>query len=412
MDLKARFIENYDLLANKTHATQKDIVFSNKKYNSLALFSLITALTNSSMLVFGEYGTGKTSIVQGAVSIINSIPKHLVESYSIKGNTEITTEDIIGRPHMGKLNLGEEKVIWSNFVNAPAKVVDELNRIPEFKQNLLLQGMQSNQWSYLNETKKTGKTAWFATLNYKDFGNFNVIPPLLDRFDLALESKSPSINNSRLIINTEEYQDSHIPQSKETSVLFKDFIKQEYGVRLLDFSEKNKIREQIKNQLLSKNAYLLLDVILSELATCQVYGAKRSTEDCMSGCHYSGYACNKIKNPLSIRTTKALTNISKAISWLEGKNYADDLLLNQLLPYVAWHKIGLKDQFLLGFENERQNKLELHATKVLSNNIYSRFKEIHKKQTQMVSLIVEDKFSEAFNLAKEMDHPVFKEYLK
>src|SRR5690606_27298599 len=120
---------------------------------------------------------------------------------SIKGHPELSFEQLIGRPDLGLLNTGKEKVLWSDFIQSPSKVIDEINRIPESKQNILLTGMQNNSWSFLNDYFISKESAWFATANYKDSGNFSIIPPLLDRFDLCLESKSPDINIARILRN-------------------------------------------------------------------------------------------------------------------------------------------------------------------------------------------------------------------
>ena len=49
----------------------------------------------------------------------------------VGGHPEQTEEKIVGRPDLGKLNQGQEEVVWSSFVQLPVKIVDEINKAKE-----------------------------------------------------------------------------------------------------------------------------------------------------------------------------------------------------------------------------------------------------------------------------------------
>ncbi len=90
-------------------------------------------------------------------------------------------------------------VIWSLFARLPVKIVDEINRLPETKQSLVLDGVERGKWECLNQSLINDEFCLFATANYQDQGTNTLVPPLLDRFDVILESKHPGANIASLI---------------------------------------------------------------------------------------------------------------------------------------------------------------------------------------------------------------------
>ena len=87
----------------------------------------------------------------------------------MSGHPEQTEEKIVGRPNLGKLNQGEV-VVWSTFARLPVKIVDEINRLPETKQSLILDGLERGKWEYLNQGLINDEFCLFATANYQDQG--------------------------------------------------------------------------------------------------------------------------------------------------------------------------------------------------------------------------------------------------
>ena len=86
-------------------------------------------------------------------------------------------------------------MIWSYFSMLPAKIVDEINRLPETKQSSSSgDGIDRGKWEYLNSSIINEEFCLFATANYQDRGSHTIIAPLLDRFDVMVESKHPGAN--------------------------------------------------------------------------------------------------------------------------------------------------------------------------------------------------------------------------
>jgi len=74
--------------------------------------------------------------------------------------------------------------------------------MPESNQAVVLNGVDRGEWNYLNDFISTGPQPFFATCNYADRGNNGLIPPILDRFDVAVESRFPGVANVLHIAQT------------------------------------------------------------------------------------------------------------------------------------------------------------------------------------------------------------------
>jgi MoxR-like ATPase len=424
---RQKFLENYEFIKKNIYLCNSDLNIGKQKFNQALLFGMLSASLKGKTLYVGEYGLGKTTLSETISSVMNSIPLSIISNSSIKGQPELSYEQMIGRPDLGLLNKGTEKVIWSNFVKLPSKVVDEINRIPESKQNILLTGMQSNSWNFLNETYVSESSSWFATANYKDSGNYSIIPPLLDRFDLCLESKNPNINISRILRNKDtdlisypkflsklnNHNTDFNLNLEKIKLDFRNDVKKDYDLDLLTDVDLNNVSNQITNIGFSQETNLFLDLLLAEFSSCSYYGSKRSSDSCPSGCHYNTYSCSKISSPLSVRTQKALSTYSKALAWIDNKANVELDHVLKVAPLVMWHKSFIKEEYSLNKDQDkREDPLNLHITNELVRDVNKRFKSLKAHQEEIITYILNKDFVKATTKAKTMDHPVFDQYVK
>ncbi|MEM4637881.1 MAG: hypothetical protein QXK76_02560 [Candidatus Woesearchaeota archaeon] len=433
MNLQEKVWNIYSYIKENIYLCRPDIIVSDYSLNSTLLFGILTSLVNGKQLIYGEYGLGKTTSSENIICMLYGFPKEVVLASSIKGNPEQTEEKMIARPHLGDLNKGIENVIWSDFVLIGPKIIDELNRMPASKQNILLEGTDRGIWKYLNELLKNDSLAIYSTSNYKDSGNTDIIPPLLDRFDIAVESKHPGINNLRLrrclpkadLLYDKEISDKIfelLSQEKDyhnlndkIKILRNEYLsklRERTNIELLNIEEYAEIREIISNMRLSRDANLFYDLFTSELTTCQVFGQKRSNENCKEGCQYSAYMCNKITNCISVRTDSSIKNYSAALSWLFGKKEITVEHLSAVLPYNLWHKIKFKEEYLDEFSVlERKDPLPLFVAKQSVETMRKRFVDLKSVQEEMIKSLIKKDFETAKKIAENTDHPVIREYL-
>jgi hypothetical protein len=350
----------------------------------------------------------------------------------VSGHPEQTEEKIVGRPDLGKLNQGEEVVIWSLFARLPVKIVDEINRLPETKQSLVLDGVERGKWEYLNQSFINDEFCLFATANYQDQGTNTLVPPLLDRFDVILESKHPGANIASLI-GQEASRESilrHVPSEMDfLEVLRQDYngqpasleqarkrfakeIQQQCGLSLLTPSERKAIRHEIATMEVDLAANAFVRMALSELSFCCKYGQKRSGEVCDDGCHYSGYLCYQITNCASNRLPNSIYRYARTLAWWLGDNRVDVEHVRLILPYAIAHRIQWRESYLLMRERERRSEpLQLHAARQATGEIFRRFHEQRHEIMQALSTAAHI-MDDADFIPPQGDHPLYADILR
>lgn len=183
-------------IEDNLYYNRPDLEIRGESFNASLLLSVLTGLVGGKALVVGEPGLGKTTSAEYVGALLYRLPLGAVWEAEVSGHPEQTEEKIVGRPNLGELNQGREKVVWSAFAQLPVKIVDEINRLPETKQSLILNGIDRGHWTYLNAMLVNDEFALFATANYQDRGTNTLVPPLMDRFDVMVESKHPGPNLS------------------------------------------------------------------------------------------------------------------------------------------------------------------------------------------------------------------------
>jgi MoxR-like ATPase len=192
MDITDKFNKACDYLQTSYFVSLSDnYQLGAKAFPAPIVFSMLAGLLNGKILTIGVPGSGKTTVEEAVGSICYNLPIKTVRASILHGSGDQTEEKMIGRPDLAYLHRGEkseEKVVWSNFANIPGpKIIDEVNRLPPAKQNVLLDVIDRGNFCYLNEVLPQDEMSVFATSNYPDAGNTVLIDPLRDRFDMSIE---------------------------------------------------------------------------------------------------------------------------------------------------------------------------------------------------------------------------------
>ena len=141
-ECRGKIRDMYAFISERLYFNRPDLSVQGESANATLLLSLLTALIGGKALIIGEPGLGKTTAAEYICSLLYCLPLGVIWSGEVSGHPEQTEEKIVGRPNLGKLNQGEEVVVWSTFARLPVKIVDEINRLPETKQSLILDGLE------------------------------------------------------------------------------------------------------------------------------------------------------------------------------------------------------------------------------------------------------------------------------
>ena len=427
-------MEIYQFINDHLYFNRPDIEIKGERYNSAILFSLLTALNRGKELIIGEPGLGKTTSAEFICSLIYQFPLGVIWGSEVSGHPEQTEEKIIGRPDLGKLNRGEEDVVWTNFSQIPVKIVDEVNRLPETKQSMILDGVDRGNWEYLNEMIINDEYCLFATANYQDGGTNTIIAPLVDRFDAMVESRYPGAHLAFLIgkakrkdhilrhpkyekdlyrvLKSKVAYEKKIPKLEEICNAFGEYVYEALGIKPLQRQERDQIRAEMESLEMDLDASAFTRMLLTEFSFCERYGQKRVVENCEEGCHYTGYLCHEIKNCASNRLPTSIKQYAQGLAWLLGDSEIDIEHVKSILPYTLAHRVQWRDEILSQKERaKRDDPFPIFLAKEAVRMVSQRFRE--QSEHLKDALAIGSRIFQGERLEPlEGDHPVYVEIKK
>lgn len=429
----------YDVITSRFYLGDETLQVGEKSYEPVSLLGLFTLILNGRELVFGEYGSGKTTSSERISSLLMGLPLQFVQATTIHGHPEQTEEKIKATLDLAALEReGDEVVKWKVTPFSPTIVIDEINRLPVGKQNMLLNEVDRNIWNYRGDTLffKHDKS-FFATINYQDTGATSLIPPMLDRFDVAVETGRLHPIRKRLIrrgVKDEVLEDREFSQKMvnyivENAVsqnlyeltkyvnecrnefrqkLEERFIEEGFNLHIPKLDELEKVREDIANTEVSDDVDLFLDYIGQEIH-CQL-GLNKDSSKC-SGCHYANYICSNLYS-ISGRAEKSLLKYAKALAWLNNEEVDLEHLL-AIIPYVLWHRSAVNDELLSRIRDvEKESSDKVYAVEEIVNSAKDRWYEHRDYQIEAYRSIQKGEYSRAKEVAEKINHPFFKSLVR
>ena len=399
--------EVYSWIRDNLYRTHEDFRFRGRRFNGALLFSIFAFILRENVLLLGEYGAGKTTVAEVLGSLLAGFPLSAIVQAEVRASPDITEEKIIARVDIGKLNQGIEKVVWAAFVKSPVHIVDELPRMPEIRQSLLLEGIRTGVWTYLGQLLRTGRTSLFSTANWEEFGggSFDLSPALRDRFAVAVEAGYPGPSTALEITHfrTEErarklgldYAASdamHLlatpydPDALEAfSAEFKANLGQR-GIPTLSREELQTAEQEISGMPVTDEANLFLQVMISSLNFCVLTGEKRSARfgtgvirrDCPADCKFADTACSRIVSGGSRRKERAIRAMAQALAWFVGEPTVNAEHVVTVAPFCIWHRSTFGSSFLSSLRHEpRRLPLQLEAARHWATELYDEFEDRH-----------------------------------
>jgi len=375
-----------DILEGIEFTTPK---LEDRKVYLVETLAVVNALIDrGTMLLYGGHGGGKTTLAKYLGQIFYRLSKDEIEDCILRGHPQLTEEKILGSLDIaqltGRKGLNKKMnvdVIWNEFVDSEWKIIDELNRLSPYAQNILLSLLAESSVKYHNESKRLPNFSLYATMNPKDEGNFIMSLPFLDRFALALPITMPDYES----LSTIGKKDKSSKQD-DLSTYLKDF----------DLKE---VQDEIRNIKYTEEAELFINFIISSYRLCDRISKESNDstsvdKDLCKGCHFNAEkkVCKKIIHPLSVRVKEDLYRYGKALTWFLGDNEVEPYHIATLAPYMIWHRSSLSKVFKNKFAESQSNNhlfttnIDLDTTKKIISEIEEEFdgiKEYLKKFAQI-----------------------------
>ncbi|GAB4318073.1 MAG: hypothetical protein Kow0069_21100 [Promethearchaeota archaeon] len=296
---------------------------------------------NSALLLVGGHGGGKTSLVKLMGRMFTGMRLEEVERGIVRGHPQLTEEKLIATLRIAKLmKEGVEEVVWRDFVTHFWKIIDEVNRLTAYAQDMLLSLLAEGRVKYYDAVRPTTPYCLFATINPKDVGTHELSLPFLDRFGMAIPISMPTSHDLSIILGGRDEK-------------FAGYDELVQVPQVMTQNELMSVWYHVDRVECTTEAKNFIHAILREFSLCTRVDKgnsdrlKPGTGLC-SGCHFNvkKLVCNKVQSILSVRVAKDLQRYSKALAWLLGLSRVDTQVVATIAPYVINHRSKFVDREL------------------------------------------------------------------
>lgn len=383
-----------------------------RKVYLVETLAVVNALVErGTMMLYGGHGGGKTTLSKYLGQIFCQLTKEKIEDCILRGHPQLTEEKILGSldfaQMLGKKELsnGKVNVVWNEFVNSRWKIIDEINRLSPYAQNILLSLLAEGSVKYHDQSKIVPPFTLYATLNPKDNANTELSLPFKDRFAIALPITMPDYDSF-----------STIGKKDKTS-------RNDNLENYLNGFELDDIQEQVKLIPYTDEAELFINYIIASYRLCE--RVSKESNDAISvdknlceNCHMNApeKVCCKIKQPLSVRVKEDIYRYGKALAWFLGDSQVTIDHIQSLAPYMIWHRSVLSKKYCSTLtERWKDASQTKHTTNFITNidldgtrEVISRIKNefdgvkhlLLKFEDVKTGKLTKDEFSEFINETK------------
>lgn len=439
-ELKEKIRKLYELIRDRFYLGDELFQVGDRAYLPVVLFGTFSLIIGGKELVLGDYGSGKTSSSERISSLLKGLPLEFIQATTIHAHPEQTEEKMKATLDLGALEKeGKEVVKWKITPFSPVVIIDEVNRLPVGKQSILLNEVDRNIWSYRGETLmlKQPKT-FLATINYQDIGATKLIPPLLDRFDVAIETGPSHPVRKRIIrrgIDEEILKDKKLSQHLIDTILknnetgsadqLVDYINQKaeefklelekrfrsegIEIEIPRLAEIEAIEKEISGIPVSEEAELLMDYLGQEV--CCHYTLHKEFSRC-DGCHYQNYICSDLYN-ISNRAEQSIFRYSKALAWMGGGEEVTLEHLVAIMPYALWQRSPLSDKKRSEVkEIEKNSSDDWYAVADLLRDLKRRWEEHREYQVEAYMALKNGDSKKLEEMAEQIEHSFFQSLVR
>lgn len=295
----------------------------------------------SAMLLIGGHGGGKTTLIKLLGRMLTGKSLEEIDNGMLRGHPQLTEEKMVATLRPGPLmKEGVEVVVWRQFVTNFWKIIDEVNRLTPHAQNILLSMLAEGELKYYDEVKRCDDYCLYATMNPTDSGTFDIAPPFLDRFGLAVPITMPTVDDLEIILASRDDRLFGYDELWQVPAI----TTEQDLLTLWNLADKVPV---------SDDASEFMRSLVREFGACiradksQSHSLTVETGLC-DGCHFNTAksVCNKVIIPLSVRSAKDLNRYCKAAAWLIGATEVSVEIVKSLAPLVFWHRTRYVQEFI------------------------------------------------------------------
>lgn len=299
---------------------------------------------NGIVLLNGSYGTGKTQLVN---LIKRTFFRDDGDGYDFDYETchqDLTAFDVLYHLDLAELGRGREVVHAKNFVRARLKFLNEIQRANPSFYNALLPLLSERTITYRDMVFKSPNFVLLMDQNPHDEASSEIPRAFYDRIDFIINLAAIGLDDSRNLFHSRQ---------KEGGIEW-DTLENISPGPVMRAAMMEEIWEDVIHVKIGEKEFLKAHFLLRSFSACD--RTDRSTTgkgyhlDCES-CKFKGELCYHIVQVPGQRALNSILKLSQARAWLAGRDRVAFDDLEFALPYSMAHRLIIKREELVAFEN-------------------------------------------------------------
>lgn len=326
---------------------ERDLKINKKNYASTLVLPFSNLVLNhGAVILYGGKASGKTSLARliGEVACGSWYPT----SYSyLLGDSEVRRSQVSGTIDPAALQEGKRKPLWSEFVDHPIKIIDEINRMSSSAFTYFMSLMGNNMVSLYDEKKELLDYRVFATMNPSDEGTNKIPAPMMDRFALMIPFRTLASNELESVLGRPDSDLGGKEQVKKAT----ERLKNRGSLEKKDFENLSLYARQTVE--VPEKIDRMISLTVADFGSCdraedndkdRLPSDLKPPEICKknSDCRFFNqdpYVCYTTSQSLSTRTAMVLKEYSVAVAYLVGAQRVSADIVKSIATFALAHRI-------------------------------------------------------------------------
>lgn len=312
------------------------------------LVACVLLVRNSTTLLYGLYGTGKTQLVHLLRKVFfdgkagrttspaptRAFQEDPQEFGHVACTQDLTPMDTLFRLDLAKLMHGDERVSPRAVITARFKFVNEVQRASSLVHNALLPLLAERRVTYRDQVFESPDFICFLDANPMDIGSAELPGAFVDRIDYSFNLRLASSAGLVAI------------QERTRALAEKDEVLLAHlATWALTAEEMETVWREVAAVPVSLEMEYLLALVGGYLQRCVAVDRSRITGEFelpCTDCPFRAEVCAKLREVPGVRFLLSLMRLAQARAWLRGapEVEVEDLLYG--LPYALAHRLKVK----------------------------------------------------------------------
>ena len=308
------------------------------------LVSLALLVRDSTTLLSGMYGTGKTQLIHLLhKTFFHDAGRERKELGYVTCTQELTPMDVLFSIDLARLVQGQEVVLPRNIVTARFKFINEAQRANSILHNAFLSLLSEKIVVFRDQVFQSPNFVCFLDANPHDSGSSEIPAAFLDRIDFSLTVPAITPSGMSKLLSTISAHDG----------MLWGFLA-DMAEPVLSAQDMEQIWDDVRRIVIGSDVRTIAVLIAAYLQRCCEVDRSLAGPDFALPCNRCSFradACSKLNTIPGGRFVISLLKMAQARAWLRHSETVDvdDVMFG--LPFTLSHRLRVRQEHMKLYPN-------------------------------------------------------------